>query len=56
MPEKAVSAVSLKALQPIAKATYTADDAEAKALTRKIIWKLDTRYFCKSRIQPITSY
>jgi hypothetical protein len=45
MPEKAVSVVSLKALQPMAKTTYTVDNAEAKALTRKILWKLDTRYF-----------
>jgi len=40
-----VSVVSLKALQPIAKTTYTVDGVEAKALTRRILWKLDTRYF-----------
>jgi hypothetical protein len=45
MSEKAVSVVSLKALQHIAKTTYTVDDAAAKVLTRKILWKLDIRYF-----------
>jgi ligand-binding sensor domain-containing protein len=45
MSGRAVSVVSLKALQPIAKTTYTVDDAKAKVLTRKILWKLDTRYF-----------
>jgi hypothetical protein len=43
MSEKAVSVVSLNALQPIAKTAF--DYAEAKALTWKILWKLDTRYF-----------
>jgi hypothetical protein len=53
MSEKAVSVVSLKALQPIAKTTYTIDDTAAKALTRKILWKLDTRYFSNHEFHQV---